>query len=220
MDDNDTGGGTGKKRLYHVVGIRNVRGPEYHDADKKVYATRTPVTHREGMIIISKCTPHKYTRYELEETSNTAPITRDGTLESEVIEENEAAEENAAPPAAPFPGTPILCAVRNGVVSFDPNVIAHCAPEHVLPFMGTIDCDAIYRDPRYEPGRAFCAEMDVALRAILRRGPRDIGAVASALRVAMENPLITDGEVRAAAKRIAATIDADGTVSPAPVAAS
>jgi hypothetical protein len=54
----------------------------------------------------------------------------------------------------------------------------------------------------------------------LRRGPRDIGAVVSALRVAMEDPSIGEADARATADRISAPIDANGTVSPAPVAAS
>lgn len=131
------------ERLYHVVAITNARGTEYPDADKKVYLTRTPVTRREGSTIISKCTPRKNTRVQVEDASSAAPITRDGTLESE------AAQEDATPPAAPFPDAAIPCAIRNGVVSFNPNVIAHCDAAHVLPFVGTIDIDAIYSDPRW-----------------------------------------------------------------------
>ena len=129
------------ERLYHVVSITNARGAEYPDADKKVYLTRTPVTRRAGSTIISKCTPRKNTRVQVEDASSAAPITRDGTLESE------ADEEDMTTPAAPFIEA-ISCAIRNGGVSFDTNVIAHCASEHVFPFVGTIDIDAIYRDPR------------------------------------------------------------------------
>lgn len=75
-------------------------------------------------------------------------------------------------------------------------------------------------DSDNEPGGGWRDEMESSLRAILRRGPRDIGAVVSALRVAMEDPSIGEADARATADRISAPIDADGTVSPAPVAAS
>lgn len=48
-------------RLYHVVVINE-------KTKGKAYLTAYPVTHAEGITVLSKCTPRKQSRYQLEET--------------------------------------------------------------------------------------------------------------------------------------------------------
>lgn len=91
------------ERLYHVVAIYNARRVEDRSAEKKTYLTRTPVTIREGHTIINKHRPSKNTRVQVEDTSCAAPITRDGTLESELVDEP--CEEEALPVAPEVAGS-------------------------------------------------------------------------------------------------------------------
>lgn len=71
-----------------------------------------------------------------------------------------------------------------------------------------------------EPGGSWRDELDSSMRAILRRGLKDMAGMVRALRVAMVDPSITEASARATAERIGAPVDAEGYVSPPPVAAS
>lgn len=71
----------------------------------------------------------------------------------------------------------------------------------------------------HEPGGGWRDELDEALRALLRVGPQPVMSLRAALRAAMGDTSIDEADVRAAAKRIHATIDAADVVSePAPAA--
>lgn len=63
-----------------------------------------------------------------------------------------------------------------------------------------------------EPGGTFCADLDEALRALLRIGPLRLTSVITALRAALADASVEETDVRAAVTRVGATIDAADVV--------
>lgn len=53
-----------KERLYHIVAINERTGA-------KVYCTRYPTNHKDSCVMLSKFTPHKGIRCQLEEVRET-----------------------------------------------------------------------------------------------------------------------------------------------------